>query len=146
MDIPKPKTKEQPVYDFHAMSADETRATVGDMPPGTILEQSPEGETWVISFKLKGNLPVMQAQLGEWIGPVLFDTGSSKTVIDYKYSSEMSPNIRRCGNEKANGVSGSIMIEHQARVDVKAMGYTFQGIEVFLMDSVPAFRRGTFHG
>ena len=57
----------------------------------------------------------------------------------------MSPNIRRCGNEKANGVSGSIMIEHQARVDVKAMGYTFQGIEVFLMDSVPAFRRGTFH-
>ena len=116
-----------------------------DMPLGTTIERTTGGEMWLVPFELRGNLPVLEAKLGNWRGPVLYDTGAAKTVIDYTFADYMSTDIIDCMNERANGVAGSVSIDHQARVDIHVLGYTFKAAKVYLMDSIPAFKKGTFH-
>lgn len=100
-----------------------------EMQPGTAIEQTSKGQAWLVPFTLRGNFPILDTKFGNWKGPVLYDTGSAKTFIDYTFA-KISHLISTCLNEQAKGVAGSVPIDHQARVDIKLIEYTFRELKL----------------
>ena len=78
-------------------------------------------------------------------GKVLLDTGSARSVIYTNYAKLASPNIIKCSNESANGVSGSVPIEYKVDTDVQIFGYHVPNVTLYAMDTVPAFFLGNYH-
>ena len=96
-----------------------------NMPEGTKIASTYEGEEWRIPIKTYGDITITEAQVGLWKGKVLLDTGSARSVIYANHAPLLAAKIIKCNHERANGVSGSVPIKFKIRTTVKILAMKF---------------------
>ena len=116
-----------------------------NMPTGTKIATIYEGDEWRIPIKTLGDITITEAQVGSWKGKVLLDTGSARSVIYANFAPYVAARIIKCNHERSNGVSGSVSIKFKIRTTIKLFCYEIRDMVLYVMDTVPAFRKGIFH-
>ena len=107
--------------------SNELDISLANLPP-----PKPLSATHFQQFSISSTCPVLTVRIGQWKGPALIDSGSTRTIMSTQNMHTLGVPIQQCFNETAIGINGSVSFPCKAQVPIDILNYRLDDHLVFM--------------